>query len=215
MHSIGSTFQESGCARAAERLRFGKCGATGAPGFRASFGRRRAEKMDFRILGPLEVLDKERVLDVGGGKQRSILALLLMHANEVVPSDRLIDELWPDAPPPTAAKIVQAHVSRLRKALDGSGEGILLTRGHGYLLHVEPGQLDVERFRRLLDARRSPTSPTTPSPRRASLDSRSCASRHSRSASTPTSPLVGTTPSFRSSSSSLRVTHSASACADS
>jgi DNA-binding SARP family transcriptional activator len=98
--------------------------------------------MDFRILGPLEVLDEERVLDVGGGKQRSILALLLMHANEVVPSERLIDELWSDAPPPTAAKIVQAHVSRLRKALDGSGEGILLTRGHGYLLHVEPGQLE-------------------------------------------------------------------------
>jgi YVTN family beta-propeller protein len=110
--------------------------------------------MDFRILGPLEVLDEERLLDVGGGKQRSILALLLMNANEVVSSDRLIDELWPDAPPPTAAKIVQAHVSRLRKALDGSGEGILLTRGHGYLLHVEPGQLDVERFRRLLDAGR-------------------------------------------------------------
>jgi YVTN family beta-propeller protein len=107
--------------------------------------------MDFRILGPLEVLDEERPLDVGGGKQRSVLALLLLHANEVVSSDRLIDELWPDEPPASAAKIIQAHVSRLRKALDGVGEGILLTRGHGYLLRVEPGQLDRDRFRGLLE----------------------------------------------------------------
>ena len=107
--------------------------------------------MDFRILGPLEVLDDERPLDVGGGKQRSVLALLLLHANEVVSSDRLIDELWPDEPPASATKIIQAHVSRLRKALDGVGEGILLTRGHGYLLRVEPGQLDRDRFRGLLE----------------------------------------------------------------
>jgi YVTN family beta-propeller protein len=111
--------------------------------------------MDFRILGPLEVLDEERVLDVGGGKQRSVLALLLLHANEVVSSDRLIDGLWPDEPPPSAAKIVQAHVSRLRKALDGAGEGILLTRGHGYLLRVQPGQLDRDRFRGLLEEGRA------------------------------------------------------------
>jgi YVTN family beta-propeller protein len=107
--------------------------------------------MDFRILGPLEVLDDERLLEVGGGKQRSVLALLLLHANEVVSSDRLIDELWPDEPPASAAKIIQAHVSRLRRALDGVGEGILLTRGHGYLLRVEPGQLDRDRFRGLLE----------------------------------------------------------------
>src|SRR5438034_8807621 len=104
--------------------------------------------MDFRILGPLEVLDDERPLDVGGGKQRSVLAVLLLHANEVVSSDRLIDELWPDEPPPSAPKIVQAHVSRLRKALDGAGAGILLTRGHGYELRVEPDQLDVRRFQK-------------------------------------------------------------------
>src|SRR5215211_283496 len=107
--------------------------------------------MDFRILGPLQVLDEERVLHVGGGKQRSVLALLLLHANEVVSSDRLIDELWPEQQPPSAANIVQAHVSRLRKALDGGGERILPTRGRGYELRVEPGQLDVDRFRRLLE----------------------------------------------------------------
>ena len=79
--------------------------------------------MDFRILGSLEVVDEERVLDVGGGKQRGVLALLLIHANKVVSSDRLIEGLWPDQQPPSAAKIVQAHVSRLRKALNGPGEG--------------------------------------------------------------------------------------------
>lgn len=111
--------------------------------------------MDFRILGPLEVLDEDRVLDVGGGKQRSVLALLLLHANEVVSSDRLIDELWPEAPPPSAAKIVQVHVSRLRRALDGAAEGILLTRGRGYELRVAPDQLDLHRFQTLLEEGRA------------------------------------------------------------
>lgn len=107
--------------------------------------------MDFRILGPLEVLDDERVLDVGGGKQRAVLALLLLHRNEVVSSDRLIEELWPTDPPPSAAKIVQAHISRLRKALDGAGEGVLLTRGRGYMLRVAPSELDRDRFEALLE----------------------------------------------------------------
>jgi YVTN family beta-propeller protein len=118
--------------------------------------------MDFRILGSLEVLEGERVLDVGGGKQRSVLALLLLHANEIVPSDRLIDELWPDEPPPSAAKIVQVHVSRLRKALDGAGEGILLTRGHGYELRIASGQLDVNRFRELLEEGRAALAANEP-----------------------------------------------------
>jgi YVTN family beta-propeller protein len=111
--------------------------------------------MDFRILGPLEVLEEGRVLDVGGGKQRAVLALLLLHPNEIVSSDRLIQELWPNEPPPSASKIIQVHVSRLRKALDGVGEGILLTRGHGYLLRVQPGQLDRDRFHGLIEEGRA------------------------------------------------------------
>ena len=111
--------------------------------------------MDFRILGPLEVLDEERVLDVGGGKQRAVLALLLLHPNEVVSSDRLVEELWPIDAPPSAAKIVQAHISRLRKALDGAGEAVLLTRGRGYMLRVAPGELDRERFEALLEQGRA------------------------------------------------------------
>ena len=121
--------------------------------------------MDYRILGPLEVYDRDRAVALGGDKQRALLAVLLTHAGEVVSGDRLIDDLWGDRPPPAAPKALQAHVSRLRKALagpragpgDASGDparmtqGVLLTRGHGYLLRVEPGELDLDRFRDLLD----------------------------------------------------------------
>ncbi len=125
--------------------------------------------MDFRILGPLEVLDGARTVGLGGDKQRALLAILLLHANEVVSADRLIDELWGETPPPSAAKTLQVYVSRLRRALgDGaargpggnggsaisSSEGVLLTRGHGYLIRAEPGQLDVERFRDLVERAR-------------------------------------------------------------
>src|SRR2546425_6221206 len=103
--------------------------------------------MDFRILGPLEVLSDGEVLDLGGRKQRGLLAVLLVHANEVVSSDRLIDELWGEDVPPTAAKTVQVFVSRLRKAL---GDDVLVTRAPGYLLRVDPGSLDLQRFEELL-----------------------------------------------------------------
>src|SRR5512132_947522 len=73
--------------------------------------------MDFRILGPLEALDEGRALALGGSKQRALLALFLLHANETLSTDRLIDELWGERPPATATKAVQVHVSRLRKAL--------------------------------------------------------------------------------------------------
>src|SRR3954468_20767016 len=107
--------------------------------------------MDYRILGTLEVADQDREVLLGGGRQRSVLALLLLHANEVVSSDRLIDELWGDSPPPTAAKTVQVYVSQLRKSLrNGEPDGPLLTRGHGYVLRVGPGELDVQRFERAL-----------------------------------------------------------------
>jgi DNA-binding SARP family transcriptional activator len=107
--------------------------------------------MEYRILGPLEVADQDREVLLGGGRQRSLLALLLLHANEVVSSERLIDELWGDAPPPTAGKTVQVYVSQLRKALhDGNPDGPLLTRGRGYVLTVEPGDLDLERFEQAL-----------------------------------------------------------------
>ena len=80
--------------------------------------------MDFRILGPLEVLDDGRTLALAGSKPRALLALLLLHAGETLTSDRLIDELWGERPPAAAAKTLQMQISRLRKALageDGSG----------------------------------------------------------------------------------------------
>jgi DNA-binding SARP family transcriptional activator len=110
--------------------------------------------MDFRLLGPLEVSDRDRALALGGIKQRSLLAVLLLQANELASTEVLIDRLWADAPPATAVKAVQVHVSRLRKLLDE--EGRLATHGRGYILHVEPSELDLARFERLADeARRS------------------------------------------------------------
>ena len=107
--------------------------------------------MDFRILGPLEVLDEGRSVTLGGTKQRTLLALLLVHANETLTTDRLIDELWGERPPANAAKTVQVHVSRLRKALaaDAVG-GPVVTRERGYELEVDPERLDSHRFEQLL-----------------------------------------------------------------
>jgi YVTN family beta-propeller protein len=103
--------------------------------------------IDFRILGPLEVQENGRLAPLGGTKQRALLAILLLHRGEVVSVDRLIDELWGERPPGTATKTVQVYVSRLRKDL---GQGVVLTRGHGYVLDVEPEQLDAARFERLI-----------------------------------------------------------------
>jgi predicted ATPase/DNA-binding SARP family transcriptional activator len=103
--------------------------------------------MRFGILGPLLVADdRGRELALGGPKQRALLAVLLLHAREVVSSDRLINDLWGERPPASAAKNVQAYVSGLRKAL---GVEILLTRAGGYLLEAGPGEIDAERFREL------------------------------------------------------------------
>jgi len=108
--------------------------------------------MEFRILGPLDVVEDGRSLDLGGPKQRALLAALLLRANEVVSQDRLIDDLWGEAPPATAAKTLQAYVSRLRKALVGEGGEApaprLETRAHGYVLRIPPESLDAEAFHR-------------------------------------------------------------------
>ena len=103
--------------------------------------------MRFGILGPFVVADDEgRELALGGPKQRSVLAILLLHAGEVVPSDRLIEELWRERPPATAAKTVQVYVSNLRKAL---GDSVLLTRSGGYELRVTAVELDATQFEAL------------------------------------------------------------------
>ncbi len=114
--------------------------------------------MEFRLLGPLEVRgDHGQALELGGPKRRALLALLLLHANEVVSSDRLIEELWGEEPPQAAATALHGHVSRLRKLLGGDGQ-LLVTRTPGYVLELEPEQLDLHRFERLRDEARAARS---------------------------------------------------------
>jgi DNA-binding SARP family transcriptional activator len=102
--------------------------------------------MEFRILGPLEVWAGQGEVSLGGPKPRALLALLLLHPNEVVSTDRLIHEIWAEHPPEDAAAALRVNVSRLRKALPGD---VLTTRAPGYVLQVEPGELDLHRFERL------------------------------------------------------------------
>jgi DNA-binding SARP family transcriptional activator len=103
--------------------------------------------MDFRVLGPLEVTRGDRAVALGGAKQRSLLAMLLLHANQVVSRDRLIDALWGAHPPLTCNKSVQVYVSRLRKAI---GDDRLVTQPPGYLLYVEASEFDLAHFERLV-----------------------------------------------------------------
>jgi DNA-binding SARP family transcriptional activator/tetratricopeptide (TPR) repeat protein len=102
--------------------------------------------LEFRILGPLEVLADERPIPLGGQKQRALLALLLLEANRVVSNDRLIDALWEGEPTETAGKALQVYVSQLRKLL---GKERLQTQAPGYLLRVGADELDLTRFQRL------------------------------------------------------------------
>lgn len=104
--------------------------------------------VSFGLLGPLEAHNAEGSIPIAGGRQRALLGLLLLHAGETVSIDRVIDELWGPSRPPTAAKSVHVAVAKLRKAL---GEGILVTHGHGYSVELEPDQLDVTVFERLVE----------------------------------------------------------------
>jgi DNA-binding SARP family transcriptional activator len=106
--------------------------------------------LQFRVLGPVEVTDGGQSLPLGGPKQRALLADLILNAGRVVPTARLIDDLWGDAPPATAGHTVEAYIARLRRVLrDGSAPGVLLTRPPGYVLDVDPGQVDAVRFEQL------------------------------------------------------------------
>jgi DNA-binding SARP family transcriptional activator len=108
--------------------------------------------MEFRILGPLEVWDGGCEVSLGGPKPRALLTVLLLHPNEVVPADRLVDDLWGEEAPESAAAALRVNVSRLRKALP---QEVLTTRSPGYVIRVETDALDLHRFERLLDEGRS------------------------------------------------------------
>jgi DNA-binding SARP family transcriptional activator len=108
--------------------------------------------LEFRVLGPFEARDGDRVLPVGRGKPTALLALLLLHANEVLSVDRLIDDLWGERPTSTARKALQVYVANLRKVL---GAKAIVTRSPGYELRLEPDAIDLHRFEDLVDEARA------------------------------------------------------------
>ena len=194
--------------------------------------------MEFRILGPLEAWHEGREVSLGGPKPRALLAVLLLHANEVVSRDQLIDELWGEDSATVAAGALRVNVSRLRKALLPD---MLTTRSPGYVLRIEPGALDLHRFEHLVEEGRSLLEPRvggrrvgaapgsalalarpgvhglcvrTASRRQPSLGSTRSGSQPSSSGSTPTWPWAGTTSSSPSSRRSSPITRYASAFAD-
>jgi DNA-binding SARP family transcriptional activator len=105
-------------------------------------------ELEFRILGPIEVRSNGEALQLGGPKQRALLALLLVDAGRAVSTDRLIDALWGEHPPKTAATSLQNFVSQLRKLL---GPDVLVTKPPGYLLRIDPSRLDAARARALAE----------------------------------------------------------------
>src|SRR5213595_3273812 len=106
--------------------------------------------MKYRILGPLEVVEGGQPVPLGRLKERLVLAVLLLHANEFVSRERLIDELWGELPPPTAKKAVNVYVSQLRKALTRNGHGPIATADGGYRLEVGADDFDAAHLRQLL-----------------------------------------------------------------
>ena len=111
--------------------------------------------MEFRILGPVEVVEGSRSLTLGGAKQQALLAVLVLNANRVISTDRLIDALWGERAPDGAAHTIQVFVSQLRKALRADGERpheeLLVTQGSGYVLRAAPEQVDLNVFEAMVD----------------------------------------------------------------
>src|SRR4029078_1218853 len=120
--------------------------------------------VEFGVLGPFEVVDEELgIVPLGAAKERALLALLVLHADEVVSSERMIDALWGERPPEAAANVLHTYISHLRRTLEPGRrrgvEGLIVTRPPGYLLRLEPGQLDLHRFEELVHEARSTGAP--------------------------------------------------------
>jgi len=118
--------------------------------------------VEYRLLGPLEALADGRQLRLGGVRPRGVLAILLLHAGQVVPASRLIDEVWGESAPQTAGNVLQGYVSQLRKEL---GRDAILTRDPGYLVTADRDSIDLHRFERL--AAEAASAQTAGDPRRA------------------------------------------------
>lgn len=108
--------------------------------------------MRFRLLGPLEIFDGAGWAGLGAAKPRTLLAILLLRANQLMPAGELIDQLWPRRAPPTAANMLHQYVGRLRRALGDRRGRVLVTRAPGYQLVAKPDDLDTGRFARLAGA---------------------------------------------------------------
>lgn len=112
--------------------------------------------MDFRILGPLQVVRGDHVLDLGTPAQRRLLAVLLTRPNVPVPLDTLVDEMWGDGAPSSAHHLVRVYASRLRRVLDdGTGPSRVIRDGAGYAVRAEPGEIDADRFADLVQRARA------------------------------------------------------------
>ncbi len=122
--------------------------------------------MRFRLLGSLEIENNGVAVDLGGAVQRAVLGYLLLHANQVVPTSRMLSALWDGQPPSTARKMVQNAVSAIRRTLaahDGAGTAdgaALVTHPPGYRFRVDPDLVDLHHFRRLVRAGRTAAEPT-------------------------------------------------------
>jgi DNA-binding winged helix-turn-helix (wHTH) protein len=162
--------------------------------------------MEFRILGPLEVVEGDRQISLGGRKPRALLAMLILRRGQIVSVDELVEALWGDDQPKTAEHSVQVYVSELRKALGDAADAstVVEHRDPGYALDVPDAEIDLHRFEGLRALGRaalersasgaaphSPTSPTTISLEARSNAWRSFAWPPSRIGSMPTSPLGG------------------------
>ncbi|HKN49438.1 MAG TPA: BTAD domain-containing putative transcriptional regulator, partial [Actinomycetota bacterium] len=111
--------------------------------------------MEFRILGPLEVVHDGRPVALGGTRERAVLALLLLSPNRIVSAERLAEDLWGDNPPERGIHSLRVFVSRLRKALREAGsDELVVTQAPGYLVHLDPADLDAARFERLVASAR-------------------------------------------------------------
>ena len=174
--------------------------------------------MEFRILGPLEVVDDGRTVELGGTRQQALLAILLLQRGQLRSVARLIEDLYGAEPPPTATKSMQAHISRLRKALASTDR--VVSRARGYALRLGPDELDADRFEAIHQTGRKALAGGRPGDAVASFDealalcaaprwatsdpkslrrarwhgSRSCASAASRTASMHISLSVATRP---------------------
>src|SRR5262249_27658293 len=113
----------------------------------------------FELLGPLHVVIDGREVPIDGRKPRTLLALLLLRAGEVVSREELIDALWPEDPPETAANTIQLYVSQLRRAV---GAELVRTEGSGYVVTADRETIDAHRFERLVEkAHRARVKPET------------------------------------------------------